>query len=1161
MRYSALYRIPRAGYARLSGTRAVSVSNFERAVSYFRKTLHSVLLSTHWWQQAQRPPSAPIESAGQERDDTSHPGLQAETSHGNLETRKQLARSIDEAEDPKAAIAGWKQVLALAPDDIEAHTRLAALYQAVGRKRKAVSHLQVAANNCMEAPLLRQLAQLVDKTSGGDEAAAIWEQVLAVAPDDIDAHKRLATWHQAAGRTREAVSHLRAAAASRCADVSLLKRLARLIDKSSDAEESIATWRQVLALVPDDVDAHNRLATLLQAAGRQEEAARHFEMVLTNAGSGGVNALRRLARQVDGEQAIAAWRAVSALRPENVEAHKRLAAMLLEAGRKEEAEPHFEVMLSNIDPGEVRTLKRLARLTGEEQAIAAWKTVLTFSPRDIEAHHEMAALLHGAGRKEPLPHFEAMLAAVKPTEVKPLRRVGRLIDGEQAIAAWRRVLVFCPGDMESHLRLAGLLQGSASQDSEAAAHLRMAFEAAQPNDAGASRRLAQLTEEAIGGEHAISCWRRVLSVAGPEETEAHVRLAALLLGAGRTDEAILHVQAVANRPEAVRGLRRLARSVDTSDSAQLALLVWTKVLTLVPQDMEANERVTALLLTLGRKDEAAQQFHASAEARLGVRTLTRQAQLIEEAVGGELAIACWRQVLAAAPQDIEIHRRLAFSLQAAGRNAEALPHFQAVAMSQPDDVKGLRRLARLIDGEKGGEEAIAAWQKVLAAAGPTDVESNARLASLFLTAGQMENAVPCLEVLIAANRRTDNTASQRIERRSRPENLLAQVLAQMNLEPNTDLEAHAALAKVLLALGRRSEAMRHLRILTEAAPTLNTWTTVTQLLSQSSTATADRGVASRWHLPDIMPRDLITAIELNLSHQFGSTAHIVSASIIPTKTPGRALWKVDATFEQAIERNGRERGRNLALMVKYARRPRTKIDAYLSNRGLPIPEFLGTVPALDGVASMWEFHAGRSPLLENCTGDELNRVVGAIAHIEAACLGVESSVPLPPAAARSDPALLEWISTNQSTGTSPARLASLAGVEEELVEQLNSFNTRVLTHTDLHGKNIIFTSEGDIRIIDWESASVGPPGSSLRRFSALGASIEKFAASAYVMHMKRQGFDLNLDEVLFVMRGQLALLVIHKGWRRQNLDRIIYGLDLAKSAVRSRAARSLRTAS
>jgi len=138
------------------------------------------------------------------------------------------------------AIAVYKQMVKLAPDDIRVNERLASLYQQLGIMSDAMAQLQLVA-----AALERQ----------GDQARLldVLGRMAEIEPDNVGSAVKLGEIHARAGRTAEALDQFR--------------RAADLLRKANRADEYLRVAERIAFLAPDDMGLTRELANIYLAKG------------------------------------------------------------------------------------------------------------------------------------------------------------------------------------------------------------------------------------------------------------------------------------------------------------------------------------------------------------------------------------------------------------------------------------------------------------------------------------------------------------------------------------------------------------------------------------------------------------------------------------------------------------------------------------------------------------------------------------------------------------------------------------------------------------------------------------------------------------------------------------------------------------------------------
>ena len=262
----------------------------------------------------------------------------------------------------------------------------------------------------------------------------------------------------------------------------------------------------------------------------------------------------------DVSQAIEAWRAALAARPDDVDAFLALERLLSHAARPAELvevlERHAEITL---DAGDKKAItKRIAilyedALKQREPALRAWEAVLDVDGNDVEALDALAQLhLAGSSYRELAEILERKLQLVEiPAHRRALRlELARLYDdklqeADQAIAALRAVLDEAANDRDALVALDGIF----ARDERHADLLEVldARTAGETNAAARDElalRAARLTEVELSDvEGGIVRYQKILAVS-PQHAGARDALWAIARGADYRMSAVAALEPV-----------------------------------------------------------------------------------------------------------------------------------------------------------------------------------------------------------------------------------------------------------------------------------------------------------------------------------------------------------------------------------------------------------------------------------------------------------------------------------------------------------------------------------------------------------------------------------------------------------------------------------------
>ncbi|MGI8839827.1 MAG: phosphotransferase family protein [Caulobacteraceae bacterium] len=95
------------------------------------------------------------------------------------------------------------------------------------------------------------------------------------------------------------------------------------------------------------------------------------------------------------------------------------------------------------------------------------------------------------------------------------------------------------------------------------------------------------------------------------------------------------------------------------------------------------------------------------------------------------------------------------------------------------------------------------------------------------------------------------------------------------------------------------------------------------------------------------------------------------------------------------------------------------------------------------------------------------------------------------------------------------RLAAVEPIALERLESLGGY----FTHNDYRAANVFLNPGEKPVILDWDSASLGPPGATLRSLARLPRSDQKQVVDLYCAHLEAQDFHFRWRDVLFTMRA------------------------------------------
>jgi tetratricopeptide (TPR) repeat protein len=282
----------------------------------------------------------------------------AETTQDQVALKTRMAALYGERlGKPDKAIEAYRDLLDLAPNSVQAVTKLEELYE----RRKDWSSLQeiltrrlgVVPPGREQVPIYRRLARLaVEHLKAPEDAVGFYQQILDEMPDDAEALKGLDDLLGQLGKWSDLVDVLKQHAAlcakkgDRPGEIAQLARAAEVLeDKLENAEEATELLEKVLARDPNNVRALMTLAKLYEAQHDNDKCMETLQKAVKLATGG----------------------------TERAELEFRLGKLEVERAGEKAAEPFFRRALEcdPHHPGAAERLERVAREQGDWMQVAA----------------------------------------------------------------------------------------------------------------------------------------------------------------------------------------------------------------------------------------------------------------------------------------------------------------------------------------------------------------------------------------------------------------------------------------------------------------------------------------------------------------------------------------------------------------------------------------------------------------------------------------------------------------------------------------------------------------------------------------------------------------------------------------------------------------------
>lgn len=202
------------------------------------------------------------------------------------------------------------------------------------------------------------------------------------------------------------------------------------------------------------------------------------------------------------------------------------------------------------------------------------------------------------------------------------------------------------------------------------------------------------------------------------------------------------------------------------------------------------------------------------------------------------------------------------------------------------------------------------------------------------------------------------------------------------------------------------------------------------------------------------------------------------------------------------------------------------------------PRLFGSAVSELGYFQVWEYVEGESTPLRKYTREQLSALIRSIASADA------SPHANPPVRQTHFMVPIAKRLRSERTGIFAdfeRQFRRFARLEQGIIEKTFSLGPPCITHNDLHSHNVIRVG-GSFVLLDWESASLGPPAACLRWFCDWPDSGEHFVATSYAKFMRDFGTPTPVNDVLFAMRAHQAFHMLSTGLRQKSLARIKRGM-------------------
>jgi tetratricopeptide (TPR) repeat protein len=346
--------------------------------------------------------------------------------------------------------------------------------------------------------------------------------------------------------------------------------------RAGDYTEAEESYRQFLGVKDNIAEARWELAQILIGTEQWEKARQELDLLVEvpPARLEYLTALGLVLRHL-GQfgRALEVFDKAHALFPDDFTARVGLTQGLVEVGRKNEAFPLFQEIVSQ-------------------------------KPDSRELHLALANLAFELGRLETARQLLVPLADAKHAELDTLLMAARVHEGlgreQEAARYWEHCLALAPGNREAQGRLA-LYYENRGQLDKALAHLLVLLEK-NPQNTSLLGRVCRIYVQNDRFAEARPYFERYVKLKLDTVTEALPRYGNLQ---SRQDEEQIDFfrRLLAIYPNNLGALNNLAAELEAAGNAAAALFLWENLAQVAPERVEIYRAMAVLLEKMGRREQ------------------------------------------------------------------------------------------------------------------------------------------------------------------------------------------------------------------------------------------------------------------------------------------------------------------------------------------------------------------------------------------------------------------------------------------------------------------------------------------------------------------------------------------------------------------------------
>ncbi len=303
----------------------------------------------------------------------------------NAEAHYNLGVLYDQTDRPQEAESTYKKALEINPNYAEAHNNLGNLYAKTNRLKEAeIAYKEAIKISPKDAPAHNNLGLLYFKTDRPQKAETAYKKVLEINPRDAPAYYNLGLLYADTDRPEEAETAYEKAIEINTNYAEAHNNLGLLYFNTDRPKEAESAYKKAIAINPNLVEAHSNLGLLYFNTDRPKEAESAYKKALK-------------------------------INPNYAEAHNNLGLLYANTDRPKEAEKAYKKVLE-INPNFAKASNNLGNLYTQtdrpKEAEKAYKKAIEINPSLVEAHNNLGLLYFNTNRPQ-----EAKTAYEKATKL------------------------------------------------------------------------------------------------------------------------------------------------------------------------------------------------------------------------------------------------------------------------------------------------------------------------------------------------------------------------------------------------------------------------------------------------------------------------------------------------------------------------------------------------------------------------------------------------------------------------------------------------------------------------------------------------------------------------------------------------------------------------